>query len=112
MAHVNGKLLKMVTQIDGSFGPVAATAAAAAAAATVAPRRPAAAVATPPPRHGGGSKRISLFFILERFEPFWTVLSRHGPFLNLFGPFLNRFDAVVDRFRTEIWCHRSLAIIY
>ena len=53
---INGKLLKMVTQIDGSFGPVAATAAATAAAAA------AAAAATPLPHRGGGLKRIGLLF--------------------------------------------------
>ena len=58
----NGKLLKMVTQIDGSFGPVAATAAAA-------------ADATAPRRHSPAVEVVNLPFFL-----FSTVLNRFGPF--------------------------------
>ena len=77
----------MVTQIDGSFGPVAATAAAAAAAAAAAVA--AAAAATPqrrPPsrRHRPAvevlkRKKIDVFFVwtsLNGFRSFGAILDR------------------------------------
>ena len=67
---VNGKLLKMVTQIDGSFGPVVATAAAAvdaaAAAAAAAPRQ------RPQPRR----HRPAVKMVKKNNWPFF----RFGPF--------------------------------
>ena len=97
----------MATQIDGSFGPVAATAAAAAAtaaaAAAAAPQR------RPPSRRHRPAveviKKISAVFFVwtglngfRLFGPFWTVLDR-------FWIVLDRFGADLDSFRTKIWSH-------
>ena len=85
--HCIGSLLKMAPIKDGSFGPIATTAA-----------------ATPPPRRGGGLKKIGLFFVLERFKPFWTVFNRFATvfesFWSVLGPFelfLRRFGPFSDR---------------